>query len=192
MEFCGWQNRFDDCERIYRTVYCAQERLTCVREVLADFRPNTKALADFQNAFGSVPPYLVAGEVPWGFRRKRVLAPAAIETTGPLVDLDNVPVRQDLERRLFDLLYRHGMDHLDIGNVRSNDREVTQTISRSLYDDGAAGIRFRSRLDDRPCSVLFEGRARLVSAGEPEPLTDPIPELLQVCDEYSLVLRGES
>ena len=71
-------------------------------------------------------------------------------------------------------------------------RPVTQAISRSLYDEGAAGVRFRSNLDDQPCTALFEGRGRLEPAGAPIPLTRDVPELLQVCAEYSLVLRGQT
>jgi hypothetical protein len=188
-EFCSWQNRFDDIEHAYRTVYCAQERLTCLREVLADFRPNAKTLADFQKVVGSVSPYLIAGEIPWAFRRERVLAPAVVELSGPVIDLEDVRIRQDLERDLAALLAQHRMDHLDISEIRSKDRAVTQTISRYIHDAGAAALRFRSKLDNEPCFALFEGRARLISAGVPVPLTDSVPELLQVCGEYSLVLR---
>ncbi len=81
------------------------------------------------------------------------------------------------------------MRHLDISEVRSRTRPLTQAISRALYEEGAAGIGFRSNLDDRPCTVLFEGRARLAPAGAAIRLTQDVPELLQVCAEYSLVLR---
>ncbi|MBV9279481.1 MAG: RES domain-containing protein [Chloroflexi bacterium] len=38
----SWQNRFDDVHRRFRTLYVAHEPVTCLREVLADLRPNTK------------------------------------------------------------------------------------------------------------------------------------------------------
>lgn len=190
-EYCSWQNRFDDPRRRYRTLYVAEQQVTCLREVLADLRPNTKALTDFQEVFGSSP-YLIAGEVSWEFRWKRVLAPARIHLLeGDLVNLDEVAVRRRLERRHSAILQQYGMDYLDISEIRSDARIITQTISGSLYDEGAAGIRFRSRLDDLPCIVLFDGRAILSSAGDPLPLTNPIPALLQVCDEYNLVLRQQ-
>src|SRR2546427_8415790 len=81
------------------------------------------------------------------------------------------------------------MPHLDISQVRSRDRVVTQTISRALFEEGAAGIRFRSNLDDGPCAALFEGRARLEPRGEPVSLTEDVEELLQVARGYGLVLR---
>lgn len=175
--------------RRYRTVYVAHEQVTCLREVLADLRPNTRALADFQIVFGGLP-HLIAGEVSWEFREKRVLAPATIQLReGELIDIDDVVVRQRLEHRHATLLNRYSMDHLNIGEIRSEMRVVTQTMSGTLYDEGAAGIRFRSKLDDLPCIVLFEGKASLSPAGRPEPMTAPIPPLLQVCDEYDLILR---
>ena len=190
-ENCSWQNRFDDVHRGYRTLHVAHEQVTCLREVLADLRPNTKALADFQELFGGSA-HLIAGEVSWEFREKRVLAPARIQILeGELVDIDDVAVLQGLERRHAALLYQYGMDHLNIGEIRSEVRVVTQTISGTLYDERAAGIRFRSKLDDLPCIALFEGRAILSPAGNPEPLTNPIPALLQVRDEYNLVLRQQ-
>jgi hypothetical protein len=82
------------------------------------------------------------------------------------------------------------MDHLDIGDVRSTVRRVTQAVAGSLFDDGAAGLFFRSRLDDQLCIALFEGRADLAPAGVPLPLTEPLPALLQVCSEFNLVLRA--
>ncbi len=188
-KYCSWRNRFDDVHRRYRTVYVAFEDLTCVREVLADLRPNTRALAEFQELFGSSN-LLIAGEVSWGFREKRVLAPARIRILeGKIVDIDDIDVRRRLEVQHAALLHRHGMEHLNTSEVRSETRAVTQTISAALFDEGAAGIRFRSKLDDLPCVVLFEGRAVLNGAGDPEPLTSPIPALLQVCDEFNLVLR---
>ena len=46
-EYCSWEHRFDDPERQYRTLYGAQHRITALREVLADLRPNATVRADF-------------------------------------------------------------------------------------------------------------------------------------------------
>jgi hypothetical protein len=158
--------------------------------VLADLRPNAAALAEFARVFGdaaSIP----AGEISRAWRRRHALGPASIALDGgALVDLDDIPSRERLARQHARLLAAHHMQHLDISEVRSRSRPVTQAISRSLYDEGAAGVRFRSNLDDQPCTALFEGRGRLEPAGAPIPLTRDVPELLQVCAEYALVLRG--
>ena len=188
-EHCSWHHRFDDPRRAYRTLYCADAKLTCLREVLADLRPNTRALAEFAHLFGDATA-IPAGEISRAWRERHALAPASIaRPRGPVVDLDDVPLRARLSRRHAALLAAHGMPHLDISEVRSRTRAVTQAVSRSLYEDGAAGVRFRSNLDDQPCTALFEGRARLAPAGAPIPLTRDVPELLQVCAEYALVLR---
>ena len=131
-----------------------------------------------------------AGEVSRAWRRRHTLAPASIVLDrGAIVDLDDLLSRRRLERQHAGLLVRHGMRHLDISELRSRARPVTQAISRSLFDGGAAGVRFRSNLDDLPCTALFETRARLEPAGSAIRLTQDLPELLQVCSEYSLVLR---
>jgi hypothetical protein len=68
-------------------------------------------------------------------------------------------------------------------------RIITQKISRLLFDEGAAGIVYRSNLDDGRCVALFETRAHLEAVGTAKPLVHAIPELLQVCDEFNLILR---
>lgn len=189
-ERCSWANRFDDAPRRFRTLYCSRERATALRETLADFRPNTKALAEFRAlaaASGgdqSFPP----PQVPIGWRRKRLLAPARVEfvASGDLVDLNDPRVRADLERTHAGLLHRHGMDHLDISQIRSRDRDVTQELARALFDLGAAGVAYGSNLDDLPCYALFEDRARLISDGDPELIHLSLPEFMRICLEFGL------
>jgi alkylhydroperoxidase/carboxymuconolactone decarboxylase family protein YurZ len=48
---CSWNHRFDDTERRFRTIYCAEHPETSLREVLADFHPNLAAL---QALFGDL------------------------------------------------------------------------------------------------------------------------------------------
>lgn len=129
--------------------------------------------------------------VSWRYRQDHVLTSATIDIeVGNLIDVDDITVRKQLEWQHAALLDSHGIEHLNIGEIRSDQRIVTRTISRTLYDEGAAGILFRSKYDDLPCAVIFEGRAKLIPAGLPEPLTKDIPSLLQVCRENSLELRN--
>jgi hypothetical protein len=189
---CGWENRFDDPERGYRTLYCATERLTCLYEVLGDLRPDTATLVEFAGLYGgaSVADVRLAGRVTWEWRERNALAEAVIVADGELVDLDDVDVRTELEVRHAELLADHGMPHLDISHVRSKARVVTQTIGRSLYDDGFAGVRFRSNLDDRECFALFEGHAALDPTDRgPDLLSDDVPELLQVASDFELIVK---
>lgn len=188
-----WQHRFDDPDHRFRTVYAAVHKITCFREVVGDLAPSTSEVAEFQRALGTIFPELIpASAVSWQWRQKQALALGLLRLNGSLVDIDDVEVRRRLEKQHARLLARHGMEHLYIGEVRSTQRAVTQRIARSLYEEGAAGVLYRSNRDDMPCVALFEGAASLEPTGEIYPLTEPVPELLQVCSEYDLVLRSSS
>lgn len=132
----------------------------------------------------------MAGSVPWAWREKHVLAPARIDPRGPLVDLDDMDVRRRLEVQHAALLARHGIAHLDSSQLRSKNREVTQAISRTLYEQDCAGILFKSNVDEGLCVALFEGRGHLEEDGAVDALTRDGPELLKVCDQFNLVPRS--
>jgi hypothetical protein len=187
----GWHNRFDDPQREYRTLYCATNRLTCVYEVLADLRPNAAMLAEWAGLFGSggAAELRPAGVVTWAWRQQNALAEAVV-SGGEIADLDDVNMRVELEERHVALLTARGLGHLDVSELRSKDRVVTQSVSRSLYEDGFAGVRFRSNLDDRECFALFEERAWLEGTErQPMRMTDDLPELLQAASDFRLVLE---
>jgi hypothetical protein len=186
-EYCGWQHRFDDPQREYRTLYCARERTTCLREVLQDFRPDARMLAEYRALFGAdpIPPGLVPAELLHQLR----LAPASIAADAAAGDADDVAVRETFARSHAELLAEQGMPHLDVSEVRSKHRPVTRAFSRFLFDLGKAGVAFRSNLDDERCFALFEGRAWLEAAGTPEPLDpDSTTELPTVLREFALVI----
>jgi hypothetical protein len=83
-----------------------------------------------------------------------------------------------------------GLEHLDLHEITARRRSVTQSIAADLFDRGAAGVRFPSRLDGLPAAALFEGRAELEQIGEPIDLIDPAPEpLLVVSNEWALALE---
>jgi hypothetical protein len=186
----SWRHRWDDPWREYRTIYCAERALTCLREVLADLRPNTKAIAELKELFGDETPALRGvGEVASEWREAHLLCPALTASDHEFCDLDaEVELRNELERDLAGLLAQHDMEHLDVSQVRSRDRIVTQTVSRALYELFYAGVRFGSNLDDQPCYALFEGRAELEPNGEPLELTDELEPLRQVCEDFGLRL----
>lgn len=130
----------------------------------------------------------LAGTVTNELRRKRVLIFAALELDGELINVDEPASRQALEHHHAALLAAHAMKHLDIAAIRSRTRIVTQTIGRSLYEQGADGVIFGSNHDDQPCYALFEGRARLVADRDTAliELTPDLAILQQVCDEWNL------
>ena len=176
------KNRFDDSRREFRSLYCALDARTCLREVLADLRPSLQALAEFEET----------GKKSWSpvpdeWRVKRVLVPATVEIlSGALYSLDDVSLRRDLERKLLGLLLDQGIGHLDLDVVQGSAREVTQAIARALFEEGAAGVLYRSKYDNEVCVALFEGRSRLIPRGDALSLAEPLPEFQQVCKEFRL------
>jgi hypothetical protein len=189
-ELCGWNHRFDDPKREYRTIYAADKKETCLREVLADLRPNKKALADFEKIFGADDAPKSAGRVTPAWRRKHVLVQAGIElSSGKMADIETAAVLGDLSDRLEEELKARRLKRLDLACLRGKDRGLTRAASRLLYDDGHSGIRFRSRLDEVSCHALFEGRARLRQIGTAIQLKGDVAELSAVCGEYGLKLN---
>jgi hypothetical protein len=186
---CGWNHRFDDPSRGYRTIYAADKKETCLREVLADLRPDKKTIADFKKLFGEDDALDFAGRVPRAWRKKHALAQADVVTTsGAMAEIESASVLTGLSRRLSRELAARKLKRLDITRLRSQARGLTRAASRLLHDDGHCGIRFRSRLDKIYCHALFEGRAHLRPRGGAISLTGPVPELIAVCADYGLIL----
>lgn len=189
-ELCSWNHRFDDRERRFRTVYCAEHPETSLREVLADFRPNLEARKAFADAFGAdALKDLPAAAVTARWREEHLLISARMTLDGELADLTEPEVRAELEERHAALLLDHGLDHLDLHEITARRRVITQSIAADLFDRGVGAMRFPSRLDGLPALALFESRAELEQLGEQVELTDPAPEpLLVVSREWSLAL----
>ncbi len=188
---CGWQHRWDDPRRGYRTLYAAGETLTCLREVLADLRPNAKVLAELREIFGDdAAAARDAGIVTVAFRTERVLAPGWAVGDERCAEIDDdLALRRGLEEELSALLVAHEMPHLDTTELRSRDRIVTQAVSRRIHDRGFAGIVFGSLLDSGRCWALFEDRAALESRGDVVELADDLPDLVRVCAEFGLTIE---
>jgi hypothetical protein len=151
---------------------------------LQDLRPDTRTIADFRSLFGTAPP---AAAVTAQWRADRRIARARIE--GPddrLVDLEDLDVRRELEERHAPLLAAHGMRHLDISQLRSSQRIVTQTIALELHAAGMAGVAYRSTLDNELCVAVFERRATLTRYGTPQTLDEDDEDLVAVCRAWKL------
>ena len=190
-ERCSWNHRFDDPEQRFRTLYCAIESETALREVLADLRRDTWEVANYLATFGAdALDDLPAQEITADWRRQNVLVCCRINAQAEMLDLTDPTVRHQTEQRHATLLAAHGMKHLDVTEVTRRRRSMTRVIAADAYDElGCAGIRFPSRLDGLPCFALFEGRASLEAVDDPVPLTDPPPSALEnVAAEWHLTL----
>jgi len=138
-ELYQFNHRFDDTSHRFRTLYCAQSPETCLREVLADFRPNLGAMRRHVERYGPEAARDFASEpVTARWRAQHVLIPVAIRLDGRLVDLTDLPTRQEVENRHIDLLVEHGLEHLDLHEITTGRRIVTQTIAADLFDRGAS------------------------------------------------------
>ncbi len=117
-----------------------------------------------------------------------MLVAASLEIlSGDLYSLDEVSLRRDLENDLASFLRGQGVKHLDMDVIQGSNREVTQAVARTLFDDWeAAGVFYRSKYDNEICAALFEGRARLLPQGDALSLAELLPEFSQVCKEFRL------
>ncbi len=184
--------RFDDPRRSYRTIYCAADRMTALYEVLAPFRLS----ATFLNERAAMPPSpswveplpeeeTDAGRVPLSWQQRKVLAPARIQLLrGYLINLDSVPIREQIVRKYPWLFREHAVDYLDRDVIQGKSKELTRALGL-LYEEGAAGVCYPSKLNG-VCAALFERRARLIPSGRLERLTKPIPEFQQACHDLGL------
>lgn len=190
-----FRNRFDDREARFRTLYVAAQETTALREVLADRRPDLRAFAQFQAD------YPAAGErirsvvadlgrpVTAEWRREHVVARGRLQIDGPIADLADARARQELAVRYAALLTRHDHSQMDLPDAMSRDRRFTREFAARLYDDGHAGVKFRSQYDSQACWALFEGRAEMTHERSVE-LTDPAPpSLTRVAREWAIDLE---
>lgn len=189
-EICEYSHRFDDLRHRFRTVYVAELAETCLRETLADFRPKLSAIQHFQHEMGAgAAQELPAWPITAAWRREHVLAPLRLKLDGPIYDLTDIAQRRSIEERHTGLLLEHDMQHLDLHEITTSRRVVTQSIAGDLYDDGVAAVRFPSHLDGNPCIAVFEGRGELHLDGAILALTDPAPQqLVAVAAAWHLTL----
>jgi len=77
-----------------------------------DFRPKLSAIRAFAGAFGEdALDDLPSHPVTASWREQHVLAPAQARLDGPIVDLNEPEIRNELDRRHATLLAEHGLDH---------------------------------------------------------------------------------
>lgn len=139
LELYQFSHRFDDVHRRFRTLYCADSAETCLREVLADFRPNLGALRRHVERYGpEAAQDFTEKPVTAQWRIQHVLVPAVLKLDGPLIDLTDVPTRQEIEHRHVELLLEHDLQHLDLHEITTRRRAITQTVAADLLTEAPA------------------------------------------------------
>ena len=136
-------NRFDDPDGEYRVLYASSARLGCFLETLARYRPDLTLYAELAEIRGEddfVPAGVVPGE--W-FDVRRI---GSAEAHGQFADIGASEWMATLRRRLAPLLIQLGIPDFDASVLqRSGPRELTQRVSRFVYDEGFDGIRYLSK-----------------------------------------------
>jgi hypothetical protein len=128
LDLYSFNHRFDDIHRRFRTLYCAELPETCLREVLADFRPNLGAMRRHVERYGpSASEDFTPAPVTARWRAQHVLVPVVLRLDGPLIDLTDVPTRQKIEERHVELLVEHGLEHLDLHEITISRRAITRS-----------------------------------------------------------------
>jgi len=161
-ERCSWRGRFDDAARRFRTLYCAASTDTSLREKLAPLRPSAEMWMEllFSLHVGQFRPReMYAMEL--SQLAGLVLASAEVDLPDNLglVDIEDLAVRTDLEREYAWLLATHGVSHLDISELRSDLRPLTQTLAGELYNKGYAGISYQMRPSAPGFNPVVKGRS---------------------------------
>lgn len=185
-EFVG-SGRFDDRQRVFRTLYAAGQRRACFVEALASFRPAVSVLARLEAVIGSEEA-LPGAVVPAEWYRKRGIGRFRVHLTQPLLDVRSLETRQVLRVELAAAIERADLPDLDVSGVCGPRRDLTQEIARRAYEHGFEGILYSSRLDSAlTCVAIFEG-AVIEPVGVAEPIDPLDPDLLAVAETFHLTL----
>jgi RES domain len=195
LSHCHWAHRFDnprlDGGPSYRTLYCAEHRETCFGEVFKKFASDVKTAFDQARSSGRPLDEFLRNEIDASALADKAIGHSRIQILeGNLVPLDDPGVRRRLEIRHWELLQKHGFNFLDISAARSNHRNITKEIGRTLFEEGAAGIIYGSNFDNRTCIALFESRAVLEPLAKPEPLVDLVDEIQAVLSKLDIVIKA--
>ncbi len=165
-DYAGNQ-RWDDADFSFRTVYAADSRYTCFVEVFGCFRPDPSVVAELQKIrvnsadtaeFPSLPP----GEVPQSWVNNRRVSSARV--AGLYCDVTAADTIAALRPHFLALIVSLRVHDFDAAAIKSaRPRELTQRTASYLYQRPAEGtqlfdgVRFASRFgDDLLVWAIFE------------------------------------
>ena len=163
-EFAGpdgtFDNRYDDPLGLYRVVYASTQRYGAFVETLARFRPDLAVVAELAAIAGSEDdarddPARASCRAS-GSRTAASASRASRDAR--FADVAHSDSIAHLRTALAKRLVHYGLEDFDGGDLRARaPRALTQEISRYVYDQGFAGLRYPSRLGDDIINwALFE------------------------------------
>ncbi len=179
-------NRFDDPEAMYRVLYASSQRFGCFLETLARFRVDVKLLAELAEIEGD-DDYFPLGEVPLEWAEKRVMGVGT--AGGEYADICSGEWIGRLRNLLAAHLVKFGLDDLDASVLQQTaPRMLTQLASRIVFNDGFAGIYYRSKYGhDVENWALFEPFQ--IKVQDPEPIRFDDPDLQRALRLHSLKFK---
>lgn len=169
-EHLMWDGRFDDPDRVSRTLYLADSVFGAWVEVLARFRPDPLALDHLARVEGEAGDVPTNTGVPMGWLASRRVV--AAEVAGRVAEVGNAVTLRWLEARLRDWLTDRRVETLGLAEAVGADRELTQRVAWTLRLHGdAAIVSYPSRHgEDIRCYAVFESdgsRLTIDLVGEP-------------------------
>jgi len=159
------------------TLQVFRRRLSDVRKIM----DSTVVEAEIRQEF--LEKELLEGRITESWASFRILANARINTIAPVFDLINPAAVQIVREQLAPTLIALGLDDLDFSHMLSDNRPLTQAISRWIWsmtnDSGQplfSGIRYPSRFDPESiCLVLYENRYVVDGDIDIQPITAQTP-----------------
>ena len=189
-------NRWDDPDSEYRVLYACTQRLGCFLETISRFRgdPEVRAgldeieLEPGEEDHGVAPGKLVLAD--WISKRRigRGVVQGSFAAVGTSTSLSY------LHNETAFLLAEFGLEELDGAALRSGRRELTQHISRIVFECSTPagerefdGIQYLSRYGDEFENwAIFEPAT--IEAEEPEEITADDPDLLEAARRLDVTL----
>jgi hypothetical protein len=148
-------NRFDDPKGNYRVLYAATQRVSCIVETLARFRPDLSLIAELQ-AIAGEDDYVPLGTVPSDWCEPRMMGEATV--AGTYADIYGASWVSHLRHELASDCVALGIKDLDDSVLQQGEpRRLTQLASLKVNEAGLDGIYYRSRYGhDLENWALFE------------------------------------
>jgi len=185
-------NRFDDPEGLYRVLYGCSQKLGCFVETLARFRKGAAELATKLAAIELEPEkddFLASslGEVPLDWFSRRIMGVA--RTKGSFVEICSAQWISSTRLKMIPYLKKFKLEEFDASTIQSGQREVTQRISRFVYESGADGIIYPSKHGHNFRNwAVFEPFK--IETKDPEPVTSDDPDFLKCLGLLNLKLQS--
>ncbi len=130
-------NRFDDPEGSYRVLYASSKKLGCFLETLARFRLDLSLQAELAQIAGA-DDFFPLGEVPGSWLKGRRMGQG--RTCGDFASISNSDFVSRLRSLLAKKLIQLGISDFDVSHLQGSNREITQAVSRAVYELSYQGI----------------------------------------------------